>query len=64
MILSINILELNDPIDQKERFEAQLKRKLHEINDDPLDPISNDAKQKIADLGDKTPKQEDHRLKA
>ena len=26
-----------------------------EINDDPLQPISNDAKQKIQELGDKTP---------
>ena len=26
-----------------------------EINDDPLDPISNDAKEKIAKLGEKTP---------
>ncbi|MBT5974960.1 MAG: magnesium chelatase, partial [Flavobacteriaceae bacterium] len=26
-----------------------------EINDDPLQPISNDAKQKIEELGDKTP---------
>ena len=34
-----------------------------EINDDPLDPISNDAKQKIADLGDKTPVSWLHREK-
>ena len=26
-----------------------------EINDDPLDPISNDAKEQIVKLGDKTP---------
>ncbi|MDG1711743.1 MAG: magnesium chelatase, partial [Flavobacteriaceae bacterium] len=26
-----------------------------EINDDPFQPISNDAKQKIEELGDKTP---------